>query len=303
MQRELRDHPPRRREQVGHRAQVHEDHVAGNADAALWLANIDPPLHDAREQVMGALVGCECIARRDGLCEQQLHVRHRSSLGRLGAVGHPAHLVGMYECSRAIEVVEGRDELIEARRGRWCLARPTREAHAMAEAPRQREDVNRARSAHLGERDRHRCVELSQIGSHVLATEQLVHDGASTVEQLLGQLAHDHHPVGDSLARVRLGQLVETLDALRRKEEQGALRRAFDDERVTVGGPCRSDCGNRVLELLVPWQRCGGHRRHGVDRRQHVVHGVVHIVHGSRVGCRRQYAPSRGAMIDTFGHA
>jgi len=85
----------------------------------------------------------------------------------------------------------------------------------VAEAAREREDVDRSLVAQLLEGDVDGGVELREVVAHVVAAEQLVGHGAAPGEELVGQLAAQHHPVGHALAGGGLGERVEGAHTLR----------------------------------------------------------------------------------------
>ena len=101
---------------------------------------------------------------------------------------------------------------------------------------------------------------LREVGAHVVTTEQLVGHRAPAVEQLVGQLASQHQPVGHALARLGFGQRVEAADTFGREQEQRALLGTVDHERVTAGRARGGQRRHRIGELAVPRQRGVGDR-------------------------------------------
>ena len=75
----------------------------------------------------------------------------------------------------------------------------------MTEPAGEGEHVDGAVVAHLRERHVDGGVELREVRADVVAPEELVGHGAAAVEELVGQLAPEHHPVGHALARVGFG--------------------------------------------------------------------------------------------------
>ena len=65
LKREVAEHPTRRREQVRHRREVHQDHVARDADVAGRPVDIVPLRHDAREEIGRARLGRERVTLGD----------------------------------------------------------------------------------------------------------------------------------------------------------------------------------------------------------------------------------------------
>ena len=171
VQRELGNHPTRGREQVRHRPEVHEDHVAGDADAARRLGLAVPTFHDPCEQIVGPFHCRLRVPRRDRFREEFLDLCHRGALGLFAARGNGAHRFGMHERSRAVELVESGHQLVEASSAGRCFTAPARKAHAMPEAAREREHVDGARVAHLREGDVYGCVQLLEVCAHVVAAE------------------------------------------------------------------------------------------------------------------------------------
>ena len=115
VQREVRDHPAGGREKVRHRPQVHEDDVTGDADTAFGFGCVGPALHDAGEQIVGSVGRCQRVAGTDRDGEQLLDTGHRGAFGNLASGGHGAHGFGVDERGRAVELVERRDQFVEAR--------------------------------------------------------------------------------------------------------------------------------------------------------------------------------------------
>ncbi len=104
-----------------------------------------------------------------------------------------------------------------------------------------------------------------EVVAHVVATEQLVGHGAPAVEELVGQLAAQHHPVGDALAREGLGERVEAAHALGGEEEQRRPVGSLHHEGVAALRAGRGERRDRVGELAVPGERGAGDRRHRLD--------------------------------------
>ena len=169
--------------------------------------------------------------------EELLDRRHRRPLGLLAAGGDLGHGLGVHERGRAVEDVERLHQRVEAGAVRRHLARPAGQAHPVPEPAGEREQVDVARVAQLVERHRDGGVELGQVGGDVLPAEQVGDVRAPVEEQLVGQLAGEHHPVGDALAGLGLGQGVEAADALRRQQEEGRVPGPVDHEGVADRAP------------------------------------------------------------------
>ena len=95
----------------------------------------------------------------------------------------------------------------------------------MAEPAGEVEDLHRSRASELVARDVDRSADDIEVLHHIVAGEQVVRERPPVAEELGRQLAAQHLPVGDALARVGFRHRVEALHADGREEEQ---------ERATV---------------------------------------------------------------------
>jgi hypothetical protein len=78
----------------------------------------------------------------------------------------------------------------------------------------------------------HRPCDVLEIRGHVVAPEELVRKRSPAREYLVGQLASQHPPVGDTLAGALLRQCVERAHPHGREREQVAVAAAVDHEGV-----------------------------------------------------------------------
>ena len=102
----------------------------------------------------------------------------------------------------------------------------------MTQAPGQSKHVDDSPVAQFIE-----CViqgpfDIDEILTHVFAAEQLVWQGPPTREDLVGQFAPQHPPVGYSFAGHRFRKGIEGGHSDRRKCEEVAVLAAVDDKGV-----------------------------------------------------------------------
>ena len=129
-------------------------------------------------------------------------------------------------------------------------AAPRRQADPVPESSGQVEHVEVAGLAQFLDRAVEGTLDVGEIGGDVVTPEELMRQCAPAHEDLVGQLAPQHPPIGHALAGALLGQPVERRHAHRREGEQVAVVTAVDDEGVA--------------ELAS----CLGQGRDGVDRRR-----------------------------------
>ena len=208
MERELGECPAERGEQVRHGRDVQQDDVTGDALRAFRLLGVAPTTRDLGEEAAGITAGVG-----EQLTDRDLDAGERGAFGALVGRRAVGHAIGMNERVGAVESIEIGDEPVEPRRLGRGVADPARETETMPDAACEPEGVERPCCAELGELEVERVIEVPEVGLHVLRAEQIVRERADSGEQLLGQLAHEHAVVGESLARVALGHRVERAQA------------------------------------------------------------------------------------------
>ena len=166
------------------------------------------------------------------------------------------------DASRASRAATSAGEALAPRR---VGAGPRGQPQPVAEAPGQREDIDLAGVAELGQLVVDGAVEGHQVGADVLPPEEVVGERAAAVEQLGRQLAQEHLPVGHALAGVGLGQGVEGPHPGRREHEEVLHAARVDDEGVADAPAGVGHRGDHVGDRLVPRQGDVGPRRAGVD--------------------------------------
>ena len=140
----------------------------------------------------------------------------------------------------------------------------------MSEPPGPGEHLEQAVVAQLVELALDRPLELLEVALDLLVAEEIVREGTTAGEELLGQLPEEHPAVGEPLARLALRQGIEGAHARGREEEEVTRVAAVDDERIAVTGTGRGQPRDRIGGPLarIPWQRDGGDGREGFDRAQ-----------------------------------
>jgi hypothetical protein len=142
----------------------------------------------------------------------------------------------------------------------------------MRDPARQPEDVDGSRPAELGDRRVECPFDVREVVRDVVPAEELVGQRAPAGEQFVGDLAPQHAPVGDALARLLFGERVEGRDAGRREREEVAIVAAVDDEGVADLRARVCERRDRVGHGDVPRQSDGaGDRWHRLDGRSHHV--------------------------------
>ena len=177
----------------------------------------------------------------------------------------------MHERRRTVERVEIGGEQVEADARRDVGAEPAREPEPVTEPTTQREGVERALVAHGRELGGERLVERAQVVLHQLRTEQIVGEGATTVEQFRRELAQEHAVVGQALARITLRQCVERAQPGIGEHEEVSVVAGLDGERVAELRTRRHEgWGGRRRIGVVPRESEPGHRhvthRHTLTR-------------------------------------
>ena len=168
---QIDERPAERREEVRHRRDVHEDHIAGDARSAHLVRLVRPGRRDAREERMVAFGARQFVERGADLLGGP---GERGAFRRLVGARDRSHRIGMDECVSAVERVERGDEPLEPRTIGRAGTAPRREADAMPDPPRQREHVGGSRRAELGDRRVERALDVGEIVRDVVAAEQLV---------------------------------------------------------------------------------------------------------------------------------
>ncbi len=102
----------------------------------------------------------------------------------------------------------------------------------MPEAPAQREEIHLALRAQFVGRGLDARLHVSQVGGNILTPEELVRQHPAAVEDLVGQLAPEHPPVGHTFARLLFGQAIQGGDAQGGEEEEVPVAVAVHDEGV-----------------------------------------------------------------------
>ena len=240
VERELRERPAERGEQVRHRGDVEQHDVAGDALRALRLVGVGPAARDLVEEAggVGAVVAGTASSSPTAVSKRASAARSAC----LSADATAVHARRVHERVGAVELVELGDQAVEPRRLGGAIADPARQAEPVADPPGEAERVDRARGAELGQLEIERVVEVAEIRLDVLGAEEVVRERAHAGEQLLGQLAHEHAVVGEALARVALGERVERAQRLGREHEEVAIAARHDLERVAElgAGPFRA---------------------------------------------------------------
>ncbi len=137
VQREQRDRPAERGEQVGHCRDVQQGDVASDALRARRFGGVGPPDRDLAQEAAAGAVGQQ-------LADHRLVAGQRGALRRLVGRRDREHPVGMHERVGAVEPVELGDEPVEPRLPGGAVADPAREAEAVADTPGEREGVELA---------------------------------------------------------------------------------------------------------------------------------------------------------------
>ena len=263
MERELRERPPERGEQVGHRGDVQEHDVAGDALRAFGLVDVGPAARDLVEEA----------ARAAGLGEQltdgSFEPRERGPLGLLvGRRRRPCMRAGCtnasapssWSSSATSRSNQGGSAawspIQHASPSRWPTRRANPNASSVPAAPSSASSRSSAWSRWP------RYVSTSWAPNRSCAMR--AHAG----EQLLGQLAHEHAVVGDALARVALGQRVERAQRRRARTRTGCGRVRTPRRRCRRARPARPASAPTGFSAVgvVPRQRETRTRRRGRDR-------------------------------------
>ena len=85
------------------------------------------------------------------------------------------------------------------------------------------------------------ATHVLHVGGGVVTPEQIMRERAATDEQLVGNLAPKHPPIGHTLAGTVLSQSVELAYPHGRENEQEPLGATVDHECVSEGGSRLSD--------------------------------------------------------------
>ncbi len=137
---------------------------------------------------------------------------------------------------------------------------------AMADASRQVEHVELARVPQLRDLGVDRTVEVGEVSLHLFGAEEVVRERAPLGEELVRHLAHEHPIVGESLARVALGDRVERGEANLAEGEEIGDSPGLDHERVAEPSPRFAQCDHRVGNRgRIPRQLEPGARRARID--------------------------------------
>ena len=234
---EIDEVPAQRGKQVGHGRHVNEGDVEADARRCLLGARRRPRRRRpgrracARERRPLAVV-----LARPSLLQPEPELRR--DLGQRGALlglagrGHVGHGVGVHEGLRTVELVEGSDERLEALTLGRARPAPGGQSDPVTQAPAQREEIHLALGAQFVGGGLDGQLDVAEVGGDVLPPEELVRQHPAAVEDLVGQLAPEHPPVGHTLARLLFGQAVQGGDAQGREEEEIAIAAAVHDEGV-----------------------------------------------------------------------
>ncbi len=271
VEQEVHDHPAEGGEQVRHGPQVDQDHVPGHALGPGRAGHVGPPLDDAPEQVVAG----DPVPLGDGLGDQGLGGGHGGPLPGL-TVGRtrPWHR-GARTRAAPSSASRASTRPGEALAPGGGGPGPGGEAHPAAEAAGQREHVHVTLGAEGGELVVHRLVQSGQVGDDLVAPEQVVGQGAATVEQLGRELAQQHLPIRHPFAGRGFGQGVEGADPRGREQEEVVSGPGADHEGVAVlptgGGQRHDDVGHQRVrrqgQLGSGWGRGDASRRGRHGRR------------------------------------
>ncbi len=132
--------------------------------------------------------------------------------GGLVGRGDMRHGVGVDEGLRPVELVERPDQDLEPLPLGRARTTPRGQPDPVPEAPAQGEEIHFARRPEFLHRGVDGQLDVAQVGGDVLPPEQLVRQHPAAGEDLVGQLAPEHPPVGHAFARLLLGQAVEGSD-------------------------------------------------------------------------------------------
>ena len=93
---------------------------------------------------------------------------------------------------------------------------------------------------------------VGHVVGGIVSPEEVVGKGASTGEQLVGDLAAQHPPVGHTFAGPVLGKAVKLRDPYRRKGEQVPVGTAVHHEGVSESSPGLTDHCDGIADRPVP---------------------------------------------------
>ena len=193
-------------EEVGHRCHVDEGHVERHAPPPFGARCVGPGVGHAGEQRVRTGRRPQLV---EGVTEHGDHFLHGGPLGGLVAGGHGGHGVGVDEGLRSVEHVERRHQDLEAVALRRSGAAPRRQPEPVPQAAGQREGIDCPLGSELVDRGIQGQLQVAEISGDVVAPEEGVRKHAPADEDLVGELAPQHAPVGHALAGALLGQGVK----------------------------------------------------------------------------------------------
>ena len=201
------DRPPERGEEVRHRRDVQQHHVARDACGSGGFVD---PLPAARD------LGQEAVLR----CTRGQEVTHLGlDPGQRGAlrvpVGGPGHPLRVHERLGPVQLLEVRDQPVQPRRGPGGITHPAAQREPVAQPASEREHLERAAVAELVELPVDRRVEMAEVALDLLGAEQVMGERAAIGEQLVRQLAQEHAVVRQPLARDAFRECVELAERRR----------------------------------------------------------------------------------------
>ncbi len=255
-------------EEVGHRAQVHQHHVAGDALGAGRLgplpAGDDLGEGGGRRAVAPGIVGgarsrraaASSAARAWRSSRRPAAPTPPSARGGRRQLRRRGGRAGSTSWSKRPDGA-GVSPAHDARARRWARRRVNTNTSTTPSSPSSANDARRVASR------------AAEVPGHVIAAEQLVGQGAAADEQLVGQLRSQHLPVGDALAGVVLRAARRRLRSPSgEKRKRYAVSAAVDQEGVAVAVPGPGDRPDRVDHVGIPGEGAVRHRRKGLDRRR-----------------------------------